>query len=150
MLLRSNVFRNDTAIPRTFTCDSINNSPPLIIEDVPREAESLALIVDDPDATMGGTFTHWVVWNIPPDTFEIPEGEAPKGAVQGRNDFGNEGYGGPCPPKGSKPHRYIFKLYALDKTLDLKRGSAKDSLEKAMENHILAQATLIGLYARTV
>lgn len=137
-------------MPRTFTCDGANNSPSLIIEDVPRDAKSLALIVDDPDATMGGTFTHWLVWNIPPNTTEFQEGEVPRGAVQGRNDFSNEGYGGPCPPRHAKPHHYMFKLYALDKMLDLRKGSEKDRLKDEMNGHILEQTTLMGLYSRTV
>ena len=137
-------------MPQTFTCDGANMSPPLVIEDVLKEAQSLALIVDDPDATRGGTFTHWLVWNISPKTMEFQESEAPRGAVEGRNDFGNEGYGGPCPPRGAKSHRYMFKLYALDKILDLRRGAEKDKLKRAMEGHILEQTTLMGLYARAI
>lgn len=150
MILRSYSFREEDDIPRTFTCDGANNSPTLIIEDVPPETKSLVLIVDDPDATGGRTFTHWLVWNIPPETAEFREGEIPRGAVEGRNDLGNEGYAGPCPPRGSKPHRYMFKFYALDKTLDLPRGSEKESVEKAMEGHIVARTALMGLYARAV
>jgi len=150
MILRSYSFRDGGNIPRTFTCEGANTSPSLVIEDVPRDAKSLALIIDDPDATMARTFTHWLIWNIPPETTELREGEVPRGAVQGRNDFGDEGYGGPCPPRGSKPHRYMFKLYALDKILDLRRGAEKDRLEKAIEDHILERTTLMGLYARAI
>ena len=150
MILRSYAFREGGNIPRTFTCDGVNISPPLVIEDVPKEAQSLVLIMDDPDATRGISFTHRLAWNIPPKTTEFQEGEAPRGAVEGRNDFGNEGYGGPCPPRGAKPHRYIFKLYALDKMLDLRKGSEKDRLESVMEGHILERITLIGMYARAI
>ena len=137
MILKSYSFREGGDIPRTFTCDGANMSPPLAIEDVPRDAESLALIMDDPDATRGGTFTHWLVWNISSKTTEFREGEAPRGAVEGKNDFGSEGYGGPCPPREAKPHRYMFKLYALDKVLDISKNSEKNRLERAMEGHIL-------------
>ncbi len=150
MILRTHIFRHQGEIPPRFTCDGANVNPILIIEDVRRDAKSLVLIVDDPDATRGVTFTHWIVWNIPSQTIEIKEGEVPKGALQGRNDFGEEKYGGPCPPRGSKQHRYMFKLYALDKALDLPAGSEKDKLERAMERHILEQTTLMGLYARVV
>ncbi len=150
MILKSYSFREGSDIPRTFTCDGANMSPPLVIEDVSKEAQSLALIVDDPDATRGIPFTHWLMWNIPPKTTEFREGEAPRGAVEGRNDFGNEGYGGPCPPRGAKPHRYMFKLCALDKVLDISKNSEKNGLERAMEGHILEQATLMGTYARAL
>jgi len=137
-------------MPRTFTCDGANTSPSLAIEDVPKNAQSLVLIMDDPDATRGIPFIHWLLWNIPPKTSELREGEAPRGAVEGKNDFGSEGYGGPCPPRGAKPHRYMFKFYALDKTLDISKNSEKDKLERAMEGHILEQATLMGLYGRAI
>ncbi len=150
MILRSYSFRNNAEIPRTFTCDGANNNPPLIIEDVPKEAQSLVLIVDDPDATGGRIFTHWIIWNISPEIGEIRGGEAPRGAIEGRNDLGDEKYGGPCPPFASKPHRYMFKLFALDKILDLPAGSEKEKIERAMNKHILAQATLIGLYTRVI
>ena len=150
MILKSYSFREGGDIPRTFTCDGTNMSPSLAIEDVPKEVQSLALIMDDPDATRGISFTHWLVWNIPPKTTEFGEGEAPRGAVEGRNDFGSEGYGGPCPPRGAKPHRYMFKLYALDKILDIAKNSGKNGLERAMEGHILEQATLMGMYSRVI
>ena len=149
MILRNYVFRDGGNIPPRYTCDGANVNPPLIIEDVSRDTKSLVLIVDDPDATMARTFTHWFVWNIPLDTIEFQEGEVPRGVVQGRNDFGNEGYGGPCPPRGSKPHRYMFKLYALDKILDLRRGVERNKLEAAMEGHILEYTTLTAMYSRT-
>lgn len=150
MILRSYSFRNNGEIPKRFTCDGGNVSPNLIIEGVPKDAKSLVLIVDDPDATRGVAFTHWLLWNILSQTNEISEGEAPKEALQGGNDFGNEGYGGPCPPRGSKAHRYMFQLFALDKMLNIPKSSGKDKLERAMEGHILEQAVLMGLYARSI
>ena len=150
MILRNYVFRDGGNIPPRYTCDGANVNPILVIESIPEEAKSLVLIVDDPDATGGFIFTHWFLWNISPATTEIREGEAPEGAVQGKNDFGNEGYGGPCPPKGARPHRYMFKLYALDTLLDIPRSSGKEKLENAMEGHIVARTTMMGLYARVI
>lgn len=149
MIIKSSAFHHNGGIPPKYTCDGKDINPALIIEDVPDNAKSLVLIVDDPDATHGATFIHWLMWNIPPQTSEIQEGDAPKGAVQGRNDFGNAEYGGPCPPQGSKPHRYMFKLFALDTILEIPVGSEKSELEKAIEGHIIEQTIFIGLYART-
>ena len=104
--------------------------------------------MDDPDATGGVTWDHWLVWNINPETLVIAENTVPIGAIQGKTSFGHQKYGGPCPPPGSDPHRYMFKLYALDTTLDLSAGATKQEIESAMENHILDQITLIGLYQR--
>ena len=145
------VFGNNEKIPKKYTCDGEDISPPLEISNVSEGAKSIAIIVDDPDAPFG-TFTHWVIWNIPP-TSKIPEA-IPKGkeisdpftARQGKNDFGNYGYGGPCPPPG-KPHRYFFKVYVLDVMLELKDGS-KDELLKAMEGHVIQYGELVGLYGR--
>jgi hypothetical protein len=120
-------------------------NPPLMVENIPPKAKSLALIVDDPDAPRG-TWVHWVVWNADPGTREIKEQSIPTGAIQGMNDFGNRGYGGPCPPSGT--HRYFFKLYALDTALTLGPNATKAALEAAMKGHILAEAELIGLYER--
>ena len=144
MKIKSPAFENGGRIPAKYTCDGEDISPPLEFEDVPEDAKSLALVMDDPDAPMG-TFDHWVVWNIPPETRSIEEGKEPEG-VQGMTDFGRKGYGGPCPPRGE--HRYFFKLYALDTKLDLPEGSRKSDLEKAMKGHIIAQATLMGRYSR--
>jgi len=119
-------------------------SPPLSIGGVPEGAATLALVMDDPDAP-GGTFDHWLVWNIPATTSGVPEGAEPQG-LQGRTDFGRLGYGGPCPPSGT--HRYFFKLYALDRELDLPKGSRKPELEAAMAGHVLARAQLQGNYRR--
>ncbi len=141
----SPAFKDNESIPKKYTCDGKDMNPPLIIENVPKEAKSLALIVDDPDAPVG-LWVHWVMWNIDPKTKEIKENSVPKGAIQGINDFGKNNYGGPCPPSGT--HRYFFKLYALDTTLNISPSSAKANLEKAMKGHILAQAQIIGLYKK--
>ena len=145
MKIISKNFKGGSPIPETFTCDSEDVSPSLVFSEVPEEAKSLALIVDDPDAP-GGDFVHWIVFNIPPDTEEIATGEKVS-YLQGKNDFGKNQYIGPCPPSGT--HRYFFRLYALDAVLDLKEGATKAELEKAMEGHVLAEAQLIGTYART-
>lgn len=144
MEIISAVFKTEEAIPAKYTCDGMDLSPPLAFKDVPEGAESLALIVDDPDAP-GGTWVHWVVWNMEPSISEISQGEQIK-AEKGKNDFGKLNYGGPCPPRGT--HRYYFKLYALDKRLNLREGSSKKQLEKAMEGHILGEAQLMGVYSR--
>lgn len=131
-------------IPSEYTCDGSDISPPLIISEVPQRAKSLAIIMDDPDAPMG-TFTHWVVWNISPQKTQFSKGEKIP-FPQGKTSFGHKSYGGPCPPGGT--HRYFFKLYALDITLNLKDGSSKTDLEKAMVGHILDESILIGKYSR--
>ena len=143
MRLSSPEFKNNDFIPRKFTCQGEDINPALIMEDIPKEAKSLALIVDDPDAPMG-TWIHWVVYDIAP-VFRIEENSIP--GKQGSNDFGRKNYGGPCPPSGT--HRYFFKIYALDTVLNLKEGISKFDLEKAMKGHILAKAELIGLYKKT-
>ncbi|PIQ69432.1 MAG: YbhB/YbcL family Raf kinase inhibitor-like protein [Candidatus Tagabacteria bacterium CG_4_10_14_0_2_um_filter_40_13] len=148
MMLRCPLFRNNGNFPSRFTCDGANVNPPLIIEDVSRDAKSLVLIVEDPDATGGLVFTHWIIWNIPPDIIEIPEGQLPREAKEGRNDFGEEKYGGPCPPRNARPHRYVFKLYALNIALDLHSSSEKHKVEQAMEGHILEYTTLTAMYGR--
>jgi len=135
-------FQNNGAIPAKYTCDGNDVNPPLNITGIPREAKSLVLIVDDPDASMG-TFVHWVVWNIPPKE-RIEENSVP--GVEGMNDFRKRSYGGPCPPSGT--HRYFFKLYALDVKLDLKTNSRKEDVEKAIEGHVLARGETVGLYRR--
>ncbi len=143
--LSSTAFRHNELIPAQYTCDGRDVNPPLRIDHVPAGAKSLALIVDDPDAPRG-TWVHWVLWNISPDTKEIGEHAVPAGAFQGTNDFRKKAYGGPCPPSGT--HRYFFKLYALDTILSLGPGADKAGLEKAMKGHILGHTELIGLYAR--
>lgn len=147
MNLTSPVFKNNDKIPAKYTCDGENINPPLKISEVPEKAKSLVLIVDDPDATRGFTWLHWVVWNILPNTREIAENSVPDGgAVEGKTDFGKPGWGGPCPP--TKTHRYFFKLFALDVVLDLSHDVSLDELQKAMEGHILDKSELIGFYSR--
>jgi Raf kinase inhibitor-like YbhB/YbcL family protein len=131
-------------IPPKFTCDGSDTSPALHIEGVPPEAKSIVLIVDDPDAP-GGLFTHWLLWNIDPNNLTMGEGSAPTG-VCGTNDFGKSGYGGPCPPSGM--HRYFFKVFSLDRQLDLGAGSKRKQLDAAMSGHIIAQGELMGRYSR--
>lgn len=143
--IASTAFSQNREIPKQYTCDGADVNPPLSIGNVPEKTESLALIVDDPDAPMG-TWVHWVVWNIGADTREIPENSVPPGALQGTNDFGKRKYGGPCPPSGT--HRYFFKLYALDAPLTLEVGATKSQVEAAIGGHLLGKAELVGLYRR--
>jgi Raf kinase inhibitor-like YbhB/YbcL family protein len=145
MKIESSAFSQNQAIPSKYTCDGADVIPPLRFSEIPSGAQSLALIVDDPDSP-SGNFAHWVAWNIPADTKEILEGQVPAGAVQGKNDFGKTGYGGPCPGQGT--HNYVFNLYALDARIDLPQGSSREELENAMVNHILSHAQTIGAYKR--
>jgi Raf kinase inhibitor-like YbhB/YbcL family protein len=144
MKITSSAFQGGANIPSKFTCEGTDISPPLQIADVPPGAKSLALIVDDPDAP-SGLFTHWTVWNISPQTGTIGEGAAPKG-VHGTNDFGRSGYGGPCPPSGT--HRYYFKIFALDRELDLPIGAKRGQLDAAMKGHMVGQGELMGRYSK--
>jgi len=144
MKILSSAFEHGQSIPRKYTCDGDNVSPPLVFEDVPNEAKSLALVVDDPDAPVG-VFDHWIALNLNPTKRELSE--AAEVETQGTNHYSELQYRGPCPPPGS-PHRYFFKLYALDTTLDLQQGATKGQLEEAMEGHILAKGELIGTYKR--
>ena len=141
----SAAFQAGGAIPDQFTCKGANQNPPLQFQGVPKEAKSLVLIMDDPDAP-GGLFTHWLVWNIDPATTQLSEKTVPPGAIQGRNDFGKSGYGGPCPPSGT--HRYFFRVYALDRKLDLKSGATRRDLDKALAGHTIGQGELMGRYGR--
>jgi Raf kinase inhibitor-like YbhB/YbcL family protein len=139
------------AIPKKFTCDGSDVSPQLSWKGAPAGTQTFALIVDDPDAPVG-TWVHWVLYDVPANTTELPEGlekkeQVASGALQGRNDFHKTGYGGPCPPAG-KPHRYFFKLYALDTKLNLRAGATKPDVERAMRGHILDQTELMGRYSR--
>ncbi|MDA8172286.1 MAG: YbhB/YbcL family Raf kinase inhibitor-like protein [Nitrospiraceae bacterium] len=145
MSIKSESFGMNEYIPVEFSCKGRDKSPPLLVENVPRGAKSLALIMDDPDAP-AGTWVHWVLWDIPPGTRKIEAGSAPAGAVPGVNSWGKPGYGGPCPPSGV--HRYFFKLYALDTRLSLGRGAGKRELEAAMRGHIIARAELLGLFKK--
>ena len=149
--LKTAAFSNGGEIPRKYTCSGANVSPPLDWTGAPPQTHSLALIADDPDAP-AGTWTHWIIWNIPAPAASLPESlpaseSLENGARQGRNDFNRIGYGGPCPPPG-KPHRYFFRLYALDATLDLKPGAARTELESAMKPHIAAYAECMGMFKR--
>ncbi len=149
--LTSSAFEPGGMIPKLYTCDGPDVSPPLRWTDPPPGTKSLALICDDPDAPVG-TWVHWVLYSLPPEIRELPEGVPPQptlpgGGKQGRNDFRKIGYGGPCPPKGPA-HRYFFRLYALDADPNLEPGATKQDLLEAMTNHILAQAELMGRYRR--
>src|SRR3990167_6465350 len=145
MHIESPVFSPNGLIPSQYTCDGENISPPLIFSDIPAGTESMAMIVDDPDAP-SGSWIHWIVWNISPSILEIAKDSVPQGAVEGITSFGTAGYGGPCPPSGV--HRYLFKVFALDTLLDLGPEVSKQTLEQEMENHSIDTAELIGLYTR--
>lgn len=145
MKITSPVFQEGGTIPEKFSKNGQNVSPELRIEGIPAEAKGLALIVDDPDAPVG-LFTHWLVWNLDPKTNDIAEGSAPNGSVQGKNDFGEIGYGGPQPPSGT--HRYYFKVFALNRTLDLKAGAKRREVDAAMKGHVIAQGQLMGRYSK--
>ena len=146
----SSAFEQGGMIPAKYTCDGKNISPPLKWESLPEQTKSLAVIMDDPDAPMG-TFVHWVMFNIPADTSGLDENvpgdsQLPNGSLQGMSSFGKTGYGGPCPPSGT--HRYFFKLYALDKDVELDSSADKTQLLEAIQGHILARGELIGRYQR--
>ncbi len=146
----SSAFEEGKMIPGIYTCDGKDISPPLKIEGIPEETKSIALISDDPDAPMG-TWVHWVLYNLPPDTRDLqgnipPDETLANGALHGISDFGRFGYGGPCPPSGT--HRYFFKVYALDAMLGLSGRVTKSDLLTAMEGHILAEGQLMGRYKR--
>ena len=150
MRLMSEAFPDQGLIPAKYTCDGDNISPPLSVTNIPKITESFALIVENPDAPMG-TFTHWVIYNIPVDPAILREcisndEKLSDGIIQGINDFGKIGYGGPCPPSGT--HRYFFKLFALNAKLEQVSGMTKEQLEKKMRQHIIGNTELIGLYAR--
>lgn len=145
MQISTPTYYAEDLIPVKYTCDGDNVNPELKISDVPEGAKSLVLIFDDPDAP-AGTWTHWIVWNIDPETTEIAENSVPQGGREGTTSFKRIGYGGPCPHTGA--HRYFFKLYALDAKLDLAEGAGKEELESAMAGHILAQAEYMGIYRR--
>ncbi len=148
ILVKSSAFKEGGDVPAKFTCDGADVNPLLEIRNVPESAKSLALIVDDPDATRGATWYHWLVWNIDPKTQYIDEDTVPFGAVQGTGSGGKTKYMGPCPPRGNPPHRYRFNVYALDEMLDIPAGSDETVLISAIQGRALAQGTLIGLYGR--
>ncbi len=148
--LTSSAFEHEGTIPTKYSCDGQDISPPLSWSDPPEGTESFVLIADDPDAP-AGTWVHWVLYNIPTDARELPEAlpaqdTLDNGSLHGRNSWGRNDYGGPCPPSGT--HRYLFKLYALDTTLELEPGAKKTKVLNAMEGHILAQTELMGTFSR--
>lgn len=150
--LESSAFPNNTEIPRKYTCEGADISPPLHWKEVPSGTKSLALIVDDPDApdpkAPKRTWVHWLIYNIPPDSNGLDEGihSLPEAARFGTNDWDRSKWGGPCPPIGK--HRYFYKLFALDKFLEFPKPPTKQQLEQAMHGHILAEAQLMGLYEK--
>jgi Raf kinase inhibitor-like YbhB/YbcL family protein len=143
--LTSPAFENGQPIPREYTCEGADFSPPLAWSGVPEGTESLALAVDDPDAP-SGTFTHWRAWGIDPGAAGLGEQGAPP--FEGRNDFGSVGWRGPCPPRGHGAHRYAFRLHALDGELELPVGVAAADVDRAIASRALAVAELVGIYAR--
>lgn len=148
LTIKISAFKQNDFIPAKYTCDGDDINPMIEILNAPEETKSLALVMDDPDATRGVTWDHWILWNIDPKLHYIPEDSVPHGAVQGTTSFGHQKYNGPCPPRGNKPHRYTFKAYSLDTTLELPPTATKQDLEQAMAGHILESANFIGLYAR--
>jgi len=140
--ITSSAFKHNNSIPKKYTCDGSNINPSLTIENIPKDAKSLVLLMDDPDAPMG-TFVHWVVWNIP-ISGKINENSVP--GIEGLNSAGKHSYVGPCPPLGT--HRYFFKLYALDTKLDIEKNSKKEDVENAMRGHVIESGEIIGLYSR--
>jgi hypothetical protein len=144
--LRSPAFEDGAPLPRRHTCEGEDVSPALEWTAPPAEARSLALVVEDPDAP-GGTFTHWLAWGMEPDARGLVEGRRPP--LEGRNDFRQRGWRGPCPPRGHGPHRYVFRLVALDATLeDLAAGAAARDVDAAVSGHVLAAAELVGTFER--
>ena len=148
--ITSGAFNEGEFIPKKYTCDGVNISPPLDWSGIPDNTKSIALICDDPDAPMG-TWVHWVIFNIPPSINKLKENiPAVKvledGTIQGINDFRKTGYGGPCPPGGT--HRYYFKIYALDKKLSITSSTTKKDLEQSMREHIVAEGKIVGKYSR--
>lgn len=142
----STAFSDGQTIPRQYTCEGQDISPPLEWSSTPRGAKSFAIVCDDPDAP-SSTFTHWVLYDLTPETTELAEGSS-GGGTEGMNSFGKAGYGGPCPPPGHGPHRYMFKVYALDIESVGRAGLSKSDLTAAMTGHVLAEGQLMGRYER--
>jgi Raf kinase inhibitor-like YbhB/YbcL family protein len=152
ILITSDAFLEGEEMPTKYTCDGDDLSPGLRWSDIPPNTKSLALICEDPDAP-SGTFTHWVLFDLPPTVTELPEGVSTakrlaNGAVQGQNDFNRVGYGGPCPPPNDSGHRYYFRIYALDIELQLQGGARREDVVPAMVGHVLATGHLMGTYKR--
>ena len=141
----SPAFHHNDHIPAKYTCDGANVNPELLIENVPAGTKSLTLIMEDPDAP-AGLWVHWAVWNINPNIGKLVEHAEPREAVIGKNSWGHNQYGGPCPPSGT--HRYMFRIFALDTTIDIPGTSGREELDSAMEGHVLGEALLTGLYAK--
>ncbi len=149
--LKSDVFEEGGIIPTKHTCDDINISPPLRWDSLPERTISFAILCEDPDVSIG-TWTHWIIFNIPPSVMELSGGIKNKeklenGIIQGINDFGYAGYGGPCPPEGEE-HRYYFRIYALDTTLNLNPGAKRDEFLRALDENVLDEGQLMGIYGR--
>ena len=145
MKISSTAFANNQQIQAKYTCTGDNVNPPLEFSDIPAQAKSLVLIVDDPDAP-SGTWVHWTIFNMSPSLTHIAENTKPESGIEATTSFGKQSYGGPCPPSGN--HRYFFKLYALDTTLPLDKTADKKAIEQAMQGHIVDEAQLIGLYSK--
>lgn len=147
--IKSTAFKEGQMVPKKNTCDGDNINPMIELVNLPEGTETLALIFEDIDSTKdGGIWTHWILWNIDRQTHYIPEDSVPLGAVLGKNSFGRARYDGPCPLSGSGPHRYRFRAFALDATLEIPEDSGREELERAMEGHVLAEASLTGIYER--
>jgi Raf kinase inhibitor-like YbhB/YbcL family protein len=147
LTLASPAFKDGTTLPKEFTCDGEGVSPPLVWFQIPKGTQELALIVEDPDAP-GGTFVHWTLWGITPKATGLQQNAPTSGLQQGKNGFGKTGWGAPCPPKGDKPHRYQFTLYALSQPLDLGEGASGDDVHAALATAATAEGTIVGRYAR--
>ncbi len=145
MNITSTAIGADDRILKQYCCDGENISPPLTFSLVPKEAKSLLFILDDPDAP-GGTFTHWIIYDMSPATLQVPENRPPNSGKFGSSSFGKIGYGGPCPPSGK--HRYFFKLFALDKILDLAEGADIEKINSEINGHVIDKAEIIGLYQK--
>ena len=145
MKITSKAFESSRSIPKKYTCRGEDVNPPLEFQEISKDAKSLVLIVDDPDASMG-TWSHWIVWNIKPDIGGIDENGMPENSIAGSNDFGKNDYGGPCPPSGT--HRYFFRIYALDELLGLEPSANRTDLERAMSGHVMDYGELVGLFAK--
>ena len=144
MQLASPAFPAGGTLPNQYTCNGKGISPPLVISGVPEDAKSLALIMHDPDAVNGKDFVHWTVWDMPPNTTIIAEGNLPPGAVQGTNDYPDIGYGPACPTSGSGVHHYVFDLYAVGSQLQLPEGADRAALEAALKGHTLLTTQMVG------
>lgn len=148
--MTSPTIQEGSAIPTQHSCDGTGTSPQLSVAGLPDGTETVAVIVDDPDAPRDEPFVHWLVWNVPASggTAQIPEGSVPDGAREGANDADGVGYVGPCPPRGDGAHTYRFRVHAVDRSLTLEEGAERDALEAALDGRVLASATLSATYER--